>query len=253
VSIPFSSVTNKNGIIQLIERNLAFNDGDITGNSTLFSQFTGDVNIALDRALALIIQSSGMWHFDDTNQTDYPFMVTNLVSGQRDYPFTVDGSGNLILEIFRVMVMPPSGIFAEIYPVDQATTTSMTGNVPNTDSFINAQNQTGTPTRYSKTGNSIFLDVIPNYSINGGLKVFIDREMTYFQTTDTTKKAGFAGIFHEYLALRPAYQYAYRRALANTKSLQAEVLEMERAMQEYYSKRSKDIRTGLSANDENTH
>jgi hypothetical protein len=195
---------------------------------------TADINLALDKALSIIFTSSGKWQFDDSNQTDYPFITTDLTANKRDYTFTTDGSGNLILDIYKVMVKDPtSGYFFEILPVDQQSDEYTQG-------FWSGQNSTGTPYRYDKTANGIFLDALPGYTSSGGLKVFINREGSYFTTSDTTKKPGFAGLFHEYLALRPSYMYAYRNSLPNANLLQNEMLLMEAAMKNYYSDRGKD-------------
>lgn len=248
MSLTFNDTSGGKGIIQTIEKYCGFNDGDVSGNPTLLKDFTADVNIAKDRALSLILKASGTWHFDDSNQTDYPMMTANIVSGQRDYSFTVDQSNNLVLDIFRVMVADSTGIYREIYPIDQFTPTNHAGNVEDTSTFIDNQNASGVPTRYSKVANGIFLDVIPNYSFTNGLKVFMDRETTYYTTSDTTKKSGFAGIFDEYLALRPSAMYATRKQLANGKDLWTLTTNMERSIQDYYSTREKDSPKRIWAN-----
>lgn len=256
MSIQFSDTIGRRGIIQEIEKNCGFNPGDVSGNSGLLLDFTASVNNALDDAWNIILKSCGEWTLDDNNYTDYPIMTTNLVSGQYDYSFVNDGSGNLVLDVYRVMVADQSGVFHEIYPVSQKTTTQRTGNPVSTDSLINfntAGKASGIPQRYDKTGNALLLDPVPNYGATGGLKIFIDREAQYFASTDTTKKPGFAGLFHKYLALKPSYEYAYRKNLANAKSLQLETANMERMMMEYYVKRDKDTPRRLSANVEDTH
>ena len=222
-------------LVDLIDANCG-----TTSTSYPTAQKIMDINLALDKIWSLIFQASGIWHFDDSNHTDYPIITTNLVSGQRDYSFTSDESGNLILEIFRVMVADPNGVFYDLQQVNQnqANAESM--------SMVDGQNIQGQPSKYNKTANGIFLDAIPNYSYDNGLKLFIDREASYFVALDTfynTKKPGFAGIFHEYLALRPSYMYAYRKGLQNVKALQTEMLLMEDKIEEYYSKRNKDEKT----------
>lgn len=121
MSLVYSSTSSKNGILQVIERNLKLGDGYITGNTTRLAEWTNEVNLALDEALRIIIPASGKWQFDDSNQTDYPIIYTSLVSGQRDYAFTTDGSSNLILDIYRVFILPSSTAttYQEIWPVDQ--------------------------------------------------------------------------------------------------------------------------------------
>lgn len=206
---------------------------------------TADINMALDSALSIIFKAGGTWQFDDSNHTDYPIITTNLVSGQRDYAFVTDEQGNLILDIYKVLIAQPDGTFKEITPVDvQSDKDGVSG-------FFNGLDAQGTPNKYDKTANAIFLDSIPNYSITNGVKIYINRESTYFLTSDTTKKAGFAGTLHEYLALRPSYQYAYRNSLPNVALLQTEMLLMEKKIDEYYGKREKDVVKRLKPNVEN--
>ncbi len=234
MSLKFSDTTNKNGILQIIEKNCLLGDTGITSNATLKAQFTADVNLALDEVLATIFQVGGTWQFDDSNQADYPIITTNLVSGQRDYSFTIDGSGNLILDIYRVMVADSNGRFYDIQPVDVSS-----GRAPS--SYTDGLNLGGQPNSYDKLGNGIFLDPIPNYNVTGGLKIYINREGSYFSTSDTTKKPGFAGLFHEYLALRPSYQYARTNGLANKNDLFNEMNRMYLAIQDYYRARERDV------------
>ena len=210
-------------------------DETVSSNSVSYpiEQKTRDINLALDKVFSLIFEVGGTWQFDDSNHTDYPIITTNIVSGQRDYSFTVDGSGNLVLDIYKVMVADSNGIFFEVFPTDQQ------GNTPL--SMTDGQNTQGSVLTYDKTGNGIFLDLIPNYNRTGGLKVWINRTGSYFTTSDTTKKPGFAGLFHEYLVLRPSYQYAYRKGLSNVNILKNEMLEMENAIMEHYKSRERDV------------
>lgn len=241
----FSNTTTKDGLIQIIERNCGFNDGDVSGNTTRLAQFTGDINAALDYLYSIIFEVGGTWQFDDSNQTDYPIITTNIVSGQRDYSFTTDGSGNRILEIYKVMVADSTGLFSEVTPVD----------VPQgaPSNYYDGENTTGIPNTYDKLGNGIFLDPIPNYNYTGGLKVYINREGSYFATSDTTKKAGFAGLFHEYLALRPSYMYCVRNQIKVANSLKNEMLEMEEAIKNYYKAREKDVVKAILPMRNNAH
>lgn len=256
MSLVFSDVTTKKGIIQEIESELGFNDGDISGNTVLLKKFTALVNLAFDDFLFHAFGSESSWQFDDSNHTDFPFITTNLVSGQRDYTFVTDDGGNLILDVYRVMVADSGGTYREIYPVDQ--------NIPNrgdinTDSFIDGQNLSGIPTRYDKTANGILLDVIPNYNYTNGLKVFINREPSYFLYTDTSKKPGVPGTLHRYFVIKPAHDYARRNNLANAQSLAEEVFKYEGdetrgiagKIGKTFARRQKDVRNRLTANIEN--
>lgn len=232
MSLAFSNTTSKNGILQRIERTCGFQDGDITGNTTRLAQFTGDVNVALDKIFSLIFSVGGTWQFDDSNHTDYPIITTSLVSGQRDYTFTSDENSNLILEIYKVFVADDSGDYREILPVDQQSNAPV--------NYTDGNNTTGLPNTYDKTGNGIFLDPIPNYSEANGLKIFINREASYFSTSDTTKKPGFAGLFHEYLVLHPSFYYCTRNGISIRRELKEELMEMEAQIMDFYKMREKD-------------
>lgn len=245
MSIPFSDTVNKSGLIQKIERNCKFNDGDISGNPTLLAQFTADINLAWDMVLSLIFMSDGSWQFDDSNQTDYPIITRNLEANRRDYTFLTDGSGNIILDIYRVMIAGPDGKFIDLTPADQQLRNNTASD---TTTFVNGQNITGIPAAYDKTANAIFFDVLPSYSYNNGIKIFINREGTYFTVSDTTKKPGFAGLFHEYLAINPSYEYASINGLANMNALLLKKQNFERAIENYYDRRQKDNRGGMRGN-----
>jgi len=246
MSLALYTPATRSGIIDLIYKT--------TGADTTkypLMDVVADINLAVDKFFAIAIQASGVWQLDDSNQTDYPIISANLISGQRDYSFTVDGSNNLILDIYRVMVANPSGRFYDLELVDQQTKgwQSM--------GMVDGQNVTGQPSKYDKTANAIFFDAIPNYNYSLGVKAFVNREALRFSVptsgvADTTKP-GFAGTLHEYFVIRPSYFYALRKGLKNVTNLGAELLKYEGddrlgvsgSIGETYSKRSKDEKTQI--------
>src|SRR3990167_11282297 len=103
MSIQFNQTASPyRGLVQFYEKEIGANRADVSGTAEKLAQFTSDVNQALDDFWAIAIPASGTWQLDDSNQTDYPIITTNLVASQRDYSFTTDGSSNLILDIYRV-------------------------------------------------------------------------------------------------------------------------------------------------------
>lgn len=244
MSIQFSDTSTYKGLVQIYEKEIGANRGDISGNTDKLKEFTADCNLALDDFFTIAIPASGKWQLDDSNQTDYPIITANLISGQRDYSFTTDGSSNIILDIYRVMVADSSGVFTEILPVDQQSDKDVS-------SFYDGQNTSGIPNRYDKTANGIFLDPIPNYNYTGGLKVYINREANYFIYSDDTKKPGVIGLFHRYFAIKPALDYARRNSLINYNKLQAEVLKMEADIKYHYAGRDRGTRRNMLPNVEN--
>lgn len=242
MSIKFSDTTNKNGLIQQIEQSCGFDDGGISGNTTLLAQFTGKINIAQDEVMSEALKTNG-WNVDDFNHTKDPFITVPLVSGQRDYHFTTDEEGSLILNIYKVMVLNSGGVYVEMDSVDQQSGDS---NQVNMASFWNGQNITGMPTRYDKTGNGLFLDPIPvtgSVTLAAGLKLFIDREATSFVVGDTTKISGIDGLCHDYLYLKPSYEYARDKGLQNKESLFRDLQVSMAKIKERYGLREKDTRS----------
>lgn len=247
MSLAFSDTTTHKGIIQTIERELGFDPGTISGNTTKLKQFTAEINIALDTYTEIAITSSGAWNWDDSGHSDFPIIKTNLVDGQRSYIFTTDEQSNLILDIYKVMVLPSATAteYDEIFPLDQQQKRAT-----DLDDDIAQEIATeGVPFRYDKTANGIFLDPIPSYNATNGLKIYINREPSYFVYTDTTKKPGVPGTHHEYFAIKVAQVHARRHGLATKNDLNAEVIKWEGnersgitgRIAQYFSRREKDV------------
>lgn len=236
MSIPFNDTTTLKGQVQFYEKEIGANRGFISNDTTRLKEFAAEVNIALDDFFAIALPSSGMWQLDDSNQTDYPFITANLVSGQRDYPFLTDETGNLILDISRVFIKTDAStsVYQEIFPIDQQSD-------PNTEGFTDGQNITGVPYRYDKTGNSIFLDPIPSYNSTNGLKVYINREASYFTYTDTNKKPGVPGLFHKYFYLKPALSYFRINNQNKYQQLLVDIARLEKEIKDYFGRRERDI------------
>lgn len=248
MSLQFSNTTTKGGIIQVIERNVAAGDGGISGSATKLAEVTSDVNLGLAKAWSIIFKANGTWQWDDNNfTTDYPIITTDLVSGQRDYSFLTDNDGNLVLDIYKVVVKQPGGLLKEIRPVDAQSDSEG-------HAFYDGVNVAGVPDIYDKTGNGIFLDPIPNSSVytnsadlTNGLQVYINREGSFFTVSDTTKKPGFAGLFHEYPALFASYKYACRNGLKNKQDLYNDMINMEADIKRHYARRERDVVIRITA------
>lgn len=232
MSLQFNDTTTLRGIVQMYEREIGANRGDISGNTTRLKEFTADSNMAIDDYVALMIQVSGLWKGDDTNHTDYPEIYTDIISGQRDYPFITDENGNIILDIYNVYLLE-NGVYKLLTPADVDTERI-------SSTFSDGQNATGSASKYDKVANVIRLDLTPTANITDGLKVSINREADYFSYTDTTKKVGFPGVHQKYFYLKPALDYARRNTLTSYPRIEAEVMKLEREIKEYFNRRAKD-------------
>lgn len=76
-----------------------------------------------------------------------------------------------------------------------------------------------------------------SYDSSGGAKIYFNRAPSYFASTDTTKRPGFATIFHDYLSLYAANQWNVTKK--NDFSLQPILDKKELEIGKFYSKRNK--------------
>lgn len=168
------------------------------------------------------------------------------MSGQRDYSFTLDGSSNLILDIYKCFILPSATAttYIEVQPIDaQSEDQSLEMNSETTTG--------GVPTRYDKTGNGVLFSSTPNYNASFGVKLLINREASYFVYNDTTRKPGVVGIFHEYFVLKPALKYAGRKSASNYKDLLGRVQQMEADIKYHYAGRDRGTRRNMIPNYQN--
>lgn len=233
MSLNFTNITNK------IWRSTGTNSANYS-----LANMVIDINLAQDEVWAEALKNNG-WNVDDFNQSDYPIITTDLVLGQRDYSFIKDNSNNYVLDIYKVQIMNEQGVYEDLEPVDQQSEAPTT--------MTDGQNSTGTPTTYDKTGNGIFLDLIPSYNKTNGLRVFIDREPTYFTVSDTTKVSGIDMLCQDYLYLKPAYEYCRDKNLPQKESLFRDLQVSMAKIKERYGTRQKDVPNRMSAMRQNNH
>lgn len=244
MSLQFSDTSSaKNGLIQESE-SLIFGDnsyGRISGDANLLATFTRYINEALNRVTSLILTSDGRWQWDDTNNTDFPIGVTNLVttvgSEQQDYSF-----GITFLKITRVECQDASGAWQLLKPIDQVDVIDQ--------SLTDFLKTAGMPAYYDKIGNSVFLYPKPlgtAVTATGGLKVWFQRPPSYFTISDTTKVPGFNSMYHRLVALLASRDYAIARQLPVGKDLTSLVQLQEDSLGESYALRNKDEKNKLAA------
>lgn len=198
----FSNTTTKAGLIQTIEFWTNLGDGAISGNATLLKVMTGRVNSAFDRLMPYLYSFSEYLSWDDANQTDLPIATVNLVSGQADYKIAQDDNSLDILNITNVQVLPSAT--ATLY----GDVEKLTIDDPRALSAMSpASTDTGTPYGVLVRGNTLFFTPTPNYSATNGIKIFFEREASYFASTDTSKEPGIPQPYQELLALYASYDW----------------------------------------------
>lgn len=219
MSLQTSNTTTKRGLVQLYEKQIGANYGDVSGNDESLLEFIAQANLALDNYLLIWAKNAGTWQADDINHSDFQIITANIVSGRRDYGFTSDENDNRIVDVSKVLILPSSTAtnYEEIIPVDELKTSL-------SDILVNTT--TGVPRQYGKMANAVLLDAIPNYSVNNGIKMVTNREGSYLTSADTTKIIG-VPVYHEYFYLKPAYEYARINGLANLKELEKAIIDLE--------------------------
>lgn len=225
----FSDTSTNQGLVQearwLVGANTSsYNINDLTRN----------INRWFDRAVALIFQSSYRWQWDDSNQTTYPIATTDAVSGQTDY--TLDVS---YLRVHRVEVKNQAGQWVKLETFDPKDIGS--------NAIGNFETNDGVPQAYDVIANSLFLYPAFSFDQADSIKVWFQRKGSYFATDDTTKVAGFAEIFHRYLSLGAAFDYALKNNLSNRNQLREEIQLMEDEIKEFYAFRQPDEPIRLKA------
>jgi len=224
----FNDTTNEQGIVQETRWLVGAN-----ATSYPINDLTRNVNRWFDKAVALIFKSSGRWQWDDANQTTFPYATTDLVSGQQDYTMPVSH-----LRIERVEVKNEDGSWQRLQPFDKRDVQGSIEGFETTD---------GLPRYYDVVGTSIFVYPKANFAQDDSLKVWFQRGGSYFENDDTTKVAGFAEIFHRYLSLGAAYDYALKNSVANRNQLREEISAMEEEIKDFYALRQPDEHIRLQA------
>ncbi len=195
--MPFSDTTNKNGMVQRFEKYTGLGDGAVSNNPTLLKIVTADFNESFDEVMPYVMSYSDKQRWDDTNHTDHPIATFNIVSGQPDYSILEDDNSLDILNITDVRILASSTAtqYTDIERITLDNPYALDVMSPNSI-------DTGIPTVWLEKGNVIFLGLgKPNYSATNGIKVFFEREQSYFVSTDTTKEPGIPRPFHRLLPM----------------------------------------------------
>lgn len=219
----FNDVTTKLGICQEVD--------DICGTNTTSYPIESKArraNSAMSDYTGIALDSDDRWSFDDTARTDLPIGTTALVDGQNDYSFDTS-----VLKVLKVEIKNDEDAWSELIPIDRNDTS-----IPYDELFGE-----GTPKYYDKFASSALLYPTPDYSQDASLRVWYQRDASYFTSSDTTKQPGIPSIFHKYIALKIAEPYARDKRLENYVSIRNEIQKYEEEkIPEYYAKRNKDER-----------
>jgi hypothetical protein len=209
----FSDTTDLQGIFQHTKF--------ISGQDSLnIKDFTRLANYALDDYSYLAITSSGQWKFDDSTYTTHPSATRTVNSGQADYDLDTTF---LTVDSVQLLV---DGKYKTLEPIDRKNRTQ-----PLTATYAT----NGQPEAFDFDGESIFLYPTPSQGYT--MKVFFSRAVQYFDVTDTTATIGIPRIHHEYIALHASHRLTLRTNDPNRVQIRDELMQFEKKIRDFYSKR----------------
>lgn len=198
----FSDLSTKQGLIE----DITFWTGlDI--NAYPLADRTRNINERYRQVLAVVFGAYGGWKWQDDNSNANPYGEANLVSGTAVYALPTE-----TLRVRMVEILNSGGTYEILTPITEKEFKQLGGDAGFTSN--------GVPRYYLLYEDQIKLLPAPNYSYTNGLRVFIDRDISSFVATDTTKTPGFASPFHRVLSIGASLDYSYARTLKNEAKLE---------------------------------
>jgi hypothetical protein len=228
--VQLNNTTDKNGLIQDCEVLLNFPDAGISSDATLLAQFKGLLNVAYKKVAMYALLASRQWQWDDSNYSDFPRGVGNLVNGQRDYQMPVaftSADASTLWRLLGVSVLDTSGNEVKLQhtDVDEAT-------------LRRTYTTAGTPIYYHAIGNNIKMYPAPatgNVTLTNGLIVYFER--TPDTLSDNTDVPGLPDVFHRMISLEACMDYAGSRGLPNAAYMQNKLVELKAQLDETMAER----------------
>lgn len=229
----FSDTQDNQGIIQSCE-SWVFGDnyGQISDNSDRLDTFTRLTNRALDNVTNKILNADARWEYDDYNYgtSDKPVGTTDYVDGQRDYQKSASH-----MRVLRIEAKDSNGDYRQLETIDQEDVDQ---------ALSEFEEEDGVPKFVDPNNNDFTLYPAPSSEDvdtsddNNGLKVYFQREPSYFSSSDTTKEPGFAKTFHQLVPMWASYLYMQQNQMfEKAKGLREEIQRMERQLQDFYNQR----------------
>lgn len=232
-TMKFNDTTNLTGIIQACEDYTGLGNGGISGNATLLKQFTRYINTRYRQIRHWIFETQNAWIFDDGNATNLPEATADLVSAQARYALPDEA-----LEIQKVEAKNSAGDWVVLEPIVLQDFSQ------GVDEFLSTD---GTPKYYRLEGETIELFPATNYSSTGGLKLYFNRDIVEFSSSDTTKEPGFASPYHNALAVGGSLEWMEmkRADQPSTAILRNRWAEYKPEIQDFYSNRLRNLKPRL--------
>lgn len=217
---------------------ITFKTNDSTSSFTA-AQRLASINKYYHKTQTMILQSSDGWQYDDTNKTDYPILTANLVAGQQDYTLPTS-----TLKIKRLEVKLDGTNWKRARAFD------ISGIAGGSDDTSVAASFSESDPHYDVNSGSLFLYPEPESNVEGGLKIWIARQVDTFtsgQYTTGTLEPGFDDQFHIMLALGAAYDYLSSKPGLNATPIWQELQDYELRLRQHYGKKNEDEQLSITS------
>lgn len=214
------------GIVYMMRQYAKANSSDLSTQDIV-----NYANLALDEIYVDLPTGNRTLLFDDPNYADDPYEPYTITSGTRRYSMATDGNSASVLGIRRVALANSAGLLNTLTPIGLDD--------PRALDFIEGRDVAGVATEYIQMGTTIVLPNTPDYTLASALKVFYDRHLKYFTSSDTTATPGFALPYHELIPLIGANRWAIKEGKMTTANAYSNLIEQKKEdMRQFYLDKS---------------
>jgi len=209
-------------------------------------------NEAISRVALLILLSMGRMQWDDVNHGNQPIASFDLEEDVGTYTIfkAVPNALQDWLEAERVDIVDSEGNGYKLKPLDHRDIKVAISEFQDTSNI---------PRWFEINGNEIKFYPAPDYTTTGatGCTIYFNRAPSYFLSTDTTKKPGFASIVQDYIYKYNSMQWFFAHdQLQRSDRLKVELKGnnpnviggMEKDIVNFYSRRNKAEKTKITRN-----
>jgi hypothetical protein len=221
----FSDTVSSNGLVQDID-DLCHTDS----TSYTLARKARNINAWYRKAVSWIRSIHGKWEYDDSNATTLPIYTITVVDEQQDYELPSTAQ-----TVERVEVMDKDGDYQVVSPIDK----NEIG-----EAMSEFEGTAGLPEYYDLIGRSVLLYPKPStdyVTASAGLKVYVARDVTSFNSTATETEPGFASNFHRILSLGASFDFEEDPAKKNY--LLTQINELKNELVDFYSRRDTESKT----------
>ena len=225
---------NSNSDSQDLKSDTSFLLGGVTISSTgqyPLVDFVRNINERYRAVWGWIFEAYGGWQWDDSNQTDLPQATATLTSGTATYALP---SGALTVRGIDILASGSTTLWYTLTPLTAELIQQREG----IDNFLSTN---GNPKYYRLIGDTVELFPAPNYTQASSLKVYFDRDISSFASTDTTKTPGFASPYHRALSIGAALDFAQIHLKDRVPQLERDWIRYEFLIKKFYQQRFKQL------------